>query len=122
MGTAASASEAEVAAVLSALAGVRKGDVVAAVGAGRVMAACLTAAAGRALHDDGDAAARVVVVVKAYDVAGAVRLLAPGGRLVATAADRAAAQRVATSYGLELRYVEPLGGGVAWAAVRPLAP
>lgn len=119
------ASEGEVAAVLSALAGVRKGDAVAAVGAGRITKACLSAGAGQSLLDDGiapDASARVVVVEKAHDVQTALRLLAPGGRLVAVAANQGMAQRVAASLGLELRHVEALGSGVAWAAVRPLGP
>jgi hypothetical protein len=122
-GTAGSASEAEVAAVLSALAGPRKGDAVAAVGTGRIATACLAAATGTPLLDPDtavDGTARVVVVAMPYDVPAALRLLAPGGRLVTTAADRAAAQRGAASYGLELRHVEPVGDRVAWSAVRPL--
>jgi hypothetical protein len=124
-GTAAPASEGEVAAVLAALAGVRRGDAVAAVGAGRLTRACLAAGCGEPLLDEvsaADATARVVVVERAYDVAGALRLLAPGGRLVGVAADRGAAARAAGQAGLELRHVEPLGAGVAWSGVRPLAP
>jgi len=117
------ASEGEVAAVLSAMAGVRKGDAVAAVGAGRITKGCLTAGCGQALLDDGiapEGSARVVVVEHAPDVQGALRLLAPGGRLVAVAANRGMAQRVAASLGLELRHVEPLGNEVAWSALKPL--
>jgi hypothetical protein len=119
------ASEGEQAAVLSALAGVRKGDPVAAVGCGRITEASLAAGCGLPLVDCGaapDGCAKVVVVGKAFEVAGAVRLLAPGGRLVAVAADPGAAARVAVGAGLELRHVERLGGQVAWSAVRPAAP
>lgn len=119
------ASAGEVAAVLSALAGVRKGDAVAAVGAGRITKACLSAGAGLPLLDEGlaaEASARVVVVEKAYEVQGAVRLLAPGGRFVAIAANRGMAQRASAALGLELRHVEALGTQVAWSAVRPVGP
>ncbi|MCA1710555.1 MAG: hypothetical protein LC789_02505 [Actinobacteria bacterium] len=64
----------------------------------------------------------MVVVERAYEVAGALRLLAPGGRLVAVAADAGAAARLAAGAGLELRHVEALSVGVAWSALRPLAP
>jgi hypothetical protein len=64
----------------------------------------------------------VVVVEKAYEVQTAVRLLAPGGRMVAIAANQGMAQRVSASLGLQLRHVEPLGTQVAWAAVRPVEP
>jgi hypothetical protein len=119
------AAEGETAAVLAALAGVRRGDAVAAVGCGRITRACLAAGCGLPLLDEAsapDAAARVVVVERAVDVRGALRLLAPGGRLVGVAADRSAAARVAASAGLELRHVEPLSAGVAWSAARALAP
>jgi hypothetical protein len=65
-----------------------------------------------------DGAARVVVVGTANDVLGALRLLAPGGRLVAIAADKGAAERIAAGAGLELRHIEPLGRQVAWSALR----
>lgn len=118
------AAPGEVAAVLSALAGVRRGDAVAALGAGRITKACLSAGAGLPLLDaDAPAAsARVVVVEDAAEIEGALRLLAPGGRLVAVAADRGMAQRAARSLGLELRHVEALGAQVAWSALRPLGP
>ena len=119
------AREGELAAVLAALAGVRRGDPVAAIGCGRITEASLAAGCGVPLVDvaaAADACAKVVVVAKAYDVPGAIRLLAPGGRLVAIAADPAAAERVATNAGLSLRHVERLGGQVAWSAVRPAAP
>ena len=115
-------SAAETAAVLSALAGVRRGDPVAAVGCDRVTAACLAASSGRPLLDGEPGAARVVVVARARDVRQALRLLAPGGRIVTIAADAGAAERVATSLGLQLRHVEPLGAQVAWSGVRALAP
>ena len=108
--------------MLSALAGVRKGDAVAAVGCGRITQASLAAGCGQPLIDSSaaaDASAKVVVVGRAFDVPGALRLLAPGGRLVAIAADQGAAERVATGAGLSLRHVERLGAQVAWSAVRP---
>ena len=108
--------------MLSALAGVRKGDAVAAVGCGRITQACLAAGCGQPLVDPAaaaDASAKVVVVGQAFDVPGALRLLAPGGRLVAIAADKNAAERVAGGAGLSLRHVERLGAQVAWSAVRP---
>lgn len=109
--------------MLSALAGVRKGDAVAAVGCGRITEASLAAGCGQPLLDPAaaDGSAKVVVVGKAFEVTGAIRLLAPGGRLVAVAADPGAAARVAVGTGLELRHVERLGGQVAWSAVRPAA-
>jgi protein-L-isoaspartate O-methyltransferase len=66
--------------------------------------------------------AAVVIAGAAYDVPLAVSKLAPGGRLVAVAADSGAAQRVANATGLELRHIERVGPRVAWSAVRPLAP
>ncbi len=119
------ASEGEQAAVLSALAGVRKGDPVAAIGCGRLTELSLAAGCGLPLVDPAaaaEASAKVVVVGKAFEVVGAIRLLAPGGRLVAVAADSGAAARVAVGAGLELRHVERLGGQVAWSAVRPAGP
>ena len=119
-----SPSAQEVAAVLSALAGMRKGDAVAALAAKRITQACLAAGAARPLlpDDADDASARVVVVEEPGELAAGLRLLAPGGRLVSVAPDAVAAQREATAHGLELRHVEALGSGVAWSAVRPLEP
>jgi hypothetical protein len=105
-------------AVLSALAGVRRGDAVAGVGTGPRLEAALLAASGTAALVQRDA--QVVVAGAAHDVPVALGRLAPGGRLVALAADAAAARRVAGSAGLQVRHVEPLGSGVAWSAVRPL--
>ena len=116
------AGEGELAAVLSALAGVRRGDAVAAIGCGRITEASLAAGCGRPLVDAitaADGTAKVVVVGTAHDIAGALRLLAPGGRLVAVAGDSGAAARVAVSAGLELRHVERLSGQVAWSAILP---
>ena len=133
------ASEAEVAAVLSALAGVRRGDPVAAVSAGRLTRACLSAGSGHALLDEQTApaaTARVVVLAADLDPGDvdpadlvdpaervtARRLLAPGGRFVALATDAQAARCLADELGLHLRHVEPLGAQVAWSAISPLAP
>lgn len=103
-------------AVVAALAGVRRGHRVAAVGAAPLTCAALLAGSG------GDALvaadADVVVAGAAVDVPAAVRLLAPGGRLVAPAADAGAAARVADAAGLVLRHVTPMGDRVAWSAVR----
>jgi hypothetical protein len=108
------------AAVLCSLAGARTGDRIAVVGAEPVVARALLAMTQTAeLVVD---AAAVVVAGAAYEVPTAVTMLAPGGRLVAVAADRAAAERVATASGLELRHVERVGPRVAWSAVRPAAP
>lgn len=111
-------AEAVLAAVLAALAGARWGDRVAGVGTGPRTTAALLAMCGATALADGDA--RVVVAGSASDVPLAVGRLAPGGRLVAVAADAGAAQRVAGAYQLELRHVEPIGRGVAWVGVRPL--
>jgi len=108
------------AAVLSALAGARRGDRVAAVGAGPLVAGALLAASRTPALVAGNAL--VVVAGTAHDVPTALTLLAPGGRLVAVAADAAAAGRVAAAGGLRLRHVERVGSRVAWSAVRPEAP
>ena len=107
-------------AVLCSLAGARTGDRVAVVGADPRVGRALLAMTDTAELVDSDAA--VVIAGAAYEVPTAVTMLAPGGRLVAVAADSAAAQRVATASGLELRHVERVGPRVAWSAVRPLAP
>lgn len=107
------------AAVLCSLAGGRTGDRVAAVGAGPVVERALLAMTSTTELVAGDAA--VVVAGAAYEVPTAVRMLAPGGRLVGVAADAPAAQRVASGAGLELRHVERVGPRVAWSATRPVA-
>lgn len=111
-------ADTELTAVLLALAGVRQGQRVAAVGAGPVVARGLLASSGT--QDLVGAAADVVVAGAAYEVPGALALLASGGRLVAVAADAAAARRVAVAAGLDLRHVEPVGRRVAWSAQRPV--
>lgn len=108
------------AAVLCSLAGARTGDRVAVVGAGPTVARALLAMTSTTELVEDHAA--VVVAGAAFDVPIAVGKLAPGGRLVAVAADSAAAQRVAKAEGLELRHVERVGPRVAWSAARPLAP
>lgn len=105
------------AAVLCSLAGARTGDRVAVVGASAVVAQALLAMTSTSDLVDEDAA--VVIAGAAYEVPTAVTKLAPGGRLVAVAADSAAAQRVAAGNGLVLRHVERVGARVAWSAVRP---
>jgi hypothetical protein len=104
-------------AVLTALAGVRDGQVVVVLGDAPVLCRCLAAGAGRALSEDGPA--DVVVALAAYDVPTAVSMLRPGGRLVALAADSGAVERTARLYGLALRYTELVGGRVAWSGSLP---
>ncbi|MCU1691494.1 MAG: hypothetical protein JWM64_585, partial [Frankiales bacterium] len=53
------------------------------------------------------------------DVRRAAAALAPGGRLVATAAHGPA---LVAELGLVLRHVEAVGDVVAWSAVAPLRP
>ena len=108
------------AAVLCSLAGARTGDRVAVVGTPPTVARALLAMTGTSDLVEQEAA--VVIAGAAYEVPTAVTKLAPGGRLVAVAADSAAAQRVASAEGLELRHIERVGARVAWSAVRPLAP
>jgi hypothetical protein len=118
-GPAGGPGDAALAAVLAALAGVRRGDAVAGLGCSpRLEAALLAASGAEALVDAG---AAVVVAGAAHDVPSALSRLAPGGRLVALAADAAAARRVAGAAGLTVRHVEVLGQVVAWSAVRPPA-
>ena len=108
------------AAVLCSLAGARTGDRVAVVGADPLVGRALLAMTGTTELVEEQAA--VVIAGAAYEVPVAAAMLAPGGRLVAVAADLAAAQRVAQSEGLELRHTERVGPRVAWTAVRPEAP
>ena len=112
-------AHAELAAVLAALAGVRRGDAVAVLGDAQLLCAVLQAGCARDLVEAPPA--DVVVAVAAYDVPVAIGLLRPGGRLVAVAADRGAAGRTATAHGLQLRHVEPVLGRVAWSALVPAA-
>ena len=105
------------AAVLLALAGARTGDRVAAVGAGELVERSLLAASSTDRLVE--TAASVVVAGAAFDVPTALTRLRPTGRLVAVAADRAAAHRVACAAGLQLRHVEAVLGRVAWSATRP---
>lgn len=106
--------------MLCSLAGGRTGDRVAVVGAGEVVARALLAMTGTSALVESEAA--VAVAGAAYEVPTAAARLAAGGRLVAVAADPAAAARVAAAQGLELRHVERVGNRVAWSAVKPLAP
>jgi hypothetical protein len=104
-------------AVLTALAGVRKGQVVVVLGEAPVLCRSLAAGAGRDLCDEGPA--DVVIALAAYDVPTAVAMLRPGGRLVALAADNGAVERTARLHGLSLRYTELVGGRVAWSGGLP---
>ena len=106
------------AAVLCALAGVRRGDRVRAAGVSPLVASALLSGAEAGGFADGPA--DVVVAGAAYEVPASLEVLAPGGRLVSVAADAAAAGRVAGAAGLVRLHVVPLGTGVAWSAVRPL--
>lgn len=102
------------------MAGVRKGDRIAVLGAGaRVVRALLAASGSSSTVVE---AADVAIAGAAYEVPTAVLQLRPGGRLVAVAADAGAAARVAAAYGLGLRYVERVGHRVVWSAVTPLGP
>lgn len=104
-------------AVLAALAGARVGQAAAVLGPGAVLRRALRAATGQELVDQGPA--DVVVAVSAPDVPGAVRLLRPGGRLVAVAADLGAIERTAARHGLLVSHHETVGGRVAWSASLP---
>ncbi len=104
-------------AVVAALAGVRKGQVVVVVGRGTVLRRALEAGTGAALVAGGPA--DVVVALSAPDVPGAVAMLRPGGRLVALAADGGAVERTAARYGLRLLHTEVVGGRVAWSGSLP---
>lgn len=107
-------------AALCSLAGARTGDRVAVVGVDPLVVRAVLAMTSTTELVETDAA--VVVAGAAYEVPTAVTKLAPGGRLVAVAADAAAAQRVATGNGLHLRHVERLGSRVVWSATRPAGP
>lgn len=109
-------SQAVLVATVAALAGVRSGDRVAAVGIGRRTARALLAMAQTAVLVEADA--DVAVAASAADVADAVDRLAPGGRLVAVAADEDQARRAAAARGLQLGHTERVGSLVAWTAVR----
>lgn len=111
----------EVGAVLCALAGPRRGDRVAAVGAPALAVRALLAASG----SDGtweDGAGIAVTGSDPADAREAARRLAPGGRLVGLATDPWHAAVLVTDLGLSLRHVSPVAGRVAWSAVAPEPP
>ncbi|MCW2608134.1 MAG: hypothetical protein JWO60_2827 [Frankiales bacterium] len=111
----------ELGAVLCALAGPRRGDAVAAVGAPPVAVRALLAATGSTTQ--ATSGARLVLTGDGDDAAReALRLLAPGGRLVGVADSRAAACARVARLGLQLRHVEPVGDRVAWSAVSTASP
>ena len=118
-------SEAELAAVLTALAGVRRGDAVVALGVGRITLAALAAGCGAPLLDLRIASPRsaaVVVVGLARDQPAGLRLLRPGGRFVCLSDDEAAARIEAREAGVTLRFLEAVGEQVAWSAQAPSEP
>lgn len=121
------AEDRELVAVLTALAGVRAGQAVLVLGADEVLLRALRAGAGLppGPPDDSRAATRgalvdVAVAVAAHDVPAAVQSLAPGGRLVAVAADAGAAARTAALHGVALHHVAPVGRRVAWSGRTPI--
>lgn len=118
-------SEPELAAVLTALAGVRQGDAVAALGVGRMTRAALAAACGIELLDAPTAptaSAAVVVVGERAERHAGRRLLRPGGRFVCLSEDEPQARLDAQEADLAMRFLEAVGAQVAWSAHAPLAP
>ena len=118
-------SEGEVAAVLAALAGVRKGDTVVAVGVGRIAQAALAAACAQPVLDASSAqpgTAAVAVVGDSDGLSAAALAVRPGGRLVGLSADLTEATRLALAVGVALRHTEPVGEQVAWSGQVPLDP
>lgn len=118
-------SEPELAAVLAALAGVRRGDAVAALGVGRITRAALAAASGNDLLDAPTApaaSAAVVVVGERAERLTGRRLLRPGGRFVCLSEDEPQARLDAQDAGLAVRYLEAVGAQVAWSAHAPIEP
>lgn len=116
-------SEPELAAVLTALAGVRVGDPVVAIGVGRITRAALAAGCGRDLvdPDEAGAAGAAVVVLGDHDALDeGSRLLRPGGRLVCLAADEAQARHDAQRAGVGPPFLDAVGTLVAWSARAPL--
>lgn len=102
------------AAVVAALAGVRKNQRVLVLGDAPLLRRALAAAAGCDIVTEGPA--DVVVAVFAPDVPTAVSMAAPHGRVVGVAADLGAATRTAERHGLTLLYTEAVSGRVAWSA------
>ncbi len=115
-------SDGELAAVLSALAGVRRGDEVAGLGLSPVATRALAAGCGHDLLDGATdpVAAAAVVVVGAVELVEAGRaLLRSGGRLVAVAQDESRARATADALGLTFRFAESVGPFVVWSAQAP---
>ncbi len=103
---------------MCALAGPRRGDAVAAVGAPALALRALLAATGT----DAAAAADARVVLTGDsddDVREGLRLLIPGGRMVGVAADAEVAVGRLRRLGLRVRHLEQVGERVAWSAECP---
>ncbi len=106
-----------VTAVATALAGCRTGQAVVVIGPGATLRRAIEAATGTPLVTEGPA--DVVVALAAFDVADAVDLLRPGGRVVSVAADPGAVERTVARHGLTLQHTEAVAGRTAWSAQRP---
>lgn len=87
------------------------------LGAAPILCRALAAGADRELCQRGPA--DVVIALAACDVPTAVRLLKPGGRLVALAANHGAVDRTASRHGLSLAHTELVGGQLAWSGELP---
>jgi len=119
------AGEGEIAAVLTALAGVRDKDAVVAIAAGRITRAALSAGCRQPLLDEhtaGPGTAAVAVAGDSDAVRAAARLLRPGGRLVALSADTDEARRLAAEMHVSLQHTEVVGDQIAWSGRVPLEP
>ncbi len=111
------APDAELLAVLLALAGPRTGDPVCVEAPGHPLAGRLLQGllAMSATQEQARGDARVSLSGGSGDLAEAVRRTGPGGKIVSLADDATTVSRDAASYALTLLHVEPLAaGGLAW--------